>query len=45
MKKEYIKPIVEIIDFQPEDSIMDVDIDSTINGGVGAGGGNWDEED
>ena len=46
MKKEYIKPLAELIEFQPKDSLMDVlnisDEMDTSNG-AGIGGDGWME--
>ena len=47
MKKEYIKPTAEIIDFQAKDTIMgDVDLGGDGPGlGGGSGSGLWGEEE
>jgi len=45
MKREYVRPMVEFIDFQSKDAIM-VDVDENIPGvGGGAGSGLWGEEE
>ena len=44
VKKEYIKPTVEIIDFQSKDIIM-IDIGDGPEIGGGVGSGLWGEEE
>ena len=44
MKKEYVSPTVEIINFQSKDVIM-VDIGEGPGMGGGAGSGVWEEEE
>lgn len=44
MKKEYIKPAIEIIDFQAKDAIMTSDENENervYNPGMGGAAGNW----
>ena len=42
MKKEYIKPAIEIIDFQAKDAIMTSDENERVyNPGMGGAAGNW----
>ena len=42
MKKEYVKPMIEIIDFQAKDTIMaDDENEKVYNPGIGGNAGYW----
>jgi hypothetical protein len=41
MKKEYVKPLVELVEFQPEDSLMDDLTVEESTPGIGEGVEPW----
>lgn len=45
MKSEYIKPVAEVVKFQPAEEITTLNIENYLSFGEWKGHGLWDEEE